>query len=164
MFVCFLSYGWVRDWVSNRTLVKHHPSPLPYPSLYPKSRSRTSFGEIQSSLGTPLPSYKQKGQRAGKYYLVLKTKQPSPQNNLETTKINNSNFSSKSCFIQTAASSCGCCSVVSFPDQCSLRAVKIALIVSYEYRVEEPFLVLSLLCHCGLIQCTLSCSCWTPWL
>ena len=34
------------------------PNPSPTPSLYPKSRSRTSFGEIQSSLGTPLPSYK----------------------------------------------------------------------------------------------------------
>ena len=28
------------------------------PSLYPESRTRTSLGEIQSSLGTPLPSYK----------------------------------------------------------------------------------------------------------
>lgn len=31
------------------------------------------------------------------------------------------------------------CSLVSFPDQCSLRAVNISLIVSYEYRVKEQF-------------------------
>lgn len=30
-------------------------------------------------------------------------------------------------------------SCLSFPDQCSLRAVNISLIVSYEYRVKEPF-------------------------
>ena len=42
-----------KHWSSTTT-----PQPLLNPSLYPKSRSRTSFGEIQSSLGTPLPSYK----------------------------------------------------------------------------------------------------------
>ena len=57
LFVCFLFYGGsgsqAKHWSSITT-----PQPLPNPSLYPKSRSRTSFGEIQSSLGTPLPSYK----------------------------------------------------------------------------------------------------------